>query len=166
MIGRRQIGNTAIINVVPTGLVSASGIVSDQVNFVTTGLASGVAPMAILVSFYFRTGGSAPTAGSTVQFYWARGDSYSTYHVDAGLASAMSVTPPSGFVWSQVRDSLQFCYSQPVLAQANTGYKGSFVVYDPGPKGSLVLYNETGQALNSTAANFYFRYIPIAIDVT
>jgi hypothetical protein len=108
----------------------------------------------------------ALTAGNTIQFFWARGDDSTPIHIDGNIASAMTTTAPTGFTWAQTRDLLQFCFVQPVIATANMNYKGSFMIFDPGPRGALVLYNATGQSLNGDPSRFYFRYSEINTSIS
>jgi hypothetical protein len=108
----------------------------------------------------------APTAGRAVQFFWARGDENASPHVDGGLGTAdagytTATTPRS----DTVRDMLQFAYAQPVTADTAKDYYCSFVIYTPGPRGALYVYNDIGQALDGTAGNFYARYTPLNVDV-
>jgi hypothetical protein len=165
-IVRRSIGNQSTFTLVPTGLATANGCYSNQVDFTSQG-ASGWSPAAIVVHFLFSVSSAvAPNAGTTVQFYWARGDDNATLHLDGNIASAMSTTAPSGFTWAQARDQFQFCYSQNLIGTANVSYRGSFMIWDPGPRGSLIIYNDSGQNLFTGAAGFYFRYSEINTDIT
>lgn len=145
-------------------LANAAGRISTQVSFADLST-TFKAPLAVMVQFHFRTGASAPTLGTTVQFYVVRG---AGSHVDANLATSDTgyTSASSPFTASQIRDQLTLAYSQPVLASTATDYYGSFLVVDPGAKFAIYVFNDTGQALDSTAGNFYLKYEEISLDLS
>ncbi|RYZ93564.1 MAG: hypothetical protein EOP06_00550 [Proteobacteria bacterium] len=156
-------GSQSTMTITLNSLANTAGRVGTQIDFTDGG---NKAPQAIKVHIRFRTGSVAPTAGKTVQFYWATGDENGTAHVDGGLATTdTSYTTASTPRSDYVRDQLQFAYAQPVQAGTATDYYVSFVVYSPGPRGSLFVYNDIGQTLDSTSGNFYVRYETLNVDV-
>lgn len=152
------VGQTFAITL--TSLANQAGRIGSQVDFTDTDLK---APQAIMVFSHFKTGSSAPTAGKSIQFYWARGDEASPAHVDAGFGTSdASVT---GYAATASRDQMQFVGAQVLTAIPDQNYYSSFIVYTPGPRGSLYVFNDSGQALSSTAGDFYVRYKTLDVDV-
>ena len=161
---KRVLGAPTLMTITLASLANAAGRVGTQIDF-TSASGSGLTNQAVLISYRFRVGSVAPTANSTVQFFWARSVSGVS---DGNLAATDTGYTSSSlpFSASQLRDQLQYCYSQPVIATTSLDYRGSFIVFDPGPKGSLYVYNDIGQALDSTGTNFTITYQTIDFDVS
>ncbi len=152
---RQKFESSASLTITIASMAAGAGEVSTQVNSNDASQAtSGKNVDAIVCRVRFKMGAVAPTVGKTVEFYLARGDGVS--HVDAGL----SVTD-SAVVTSTLRDQLEFIYAVPVIASANQTYNVSFVIYNPSECWSIMMWNATDQALDSTAGNHYIKYEPI-----
>jgi hypothetical protein len=153
-----KFGTLVTLTLTFASLANAAGRVAAQVD--NTTVRAGL----ILVEYNFMTA-TAPTAGTAVEFYLARGDSEAGAHIDGGLAATdtgYTSGPPTA---ANLRSRLQLVGVQAVTADANTVYKGSFVISNPGPKWSLYVYNGIGQTLDSTAGNFWVRAIPVTPEV-
>jgi hypothetical protein len=113
----------------------------------------------VKVEYAFKTA-TAPTAGTTVQFYLVTADDNASQHVDGSFvlgASAVKWTSPSA---GTQRDMVRFVHAQAVRLVANTTYKGSFEFAIPAARNwAIYVYNETGQALSAVAADHYLRYL-------
>lgn len=120
------------------------------------------------IEYLIKTGASTPTNGSTVQFYLVTADDDGTQHIDGGVIAATEYTSASSpHTAAQLRDQLQFCHAQAVRNVTATNYKGSFVIQVPaGRQWTLYVFNETGQALDTTNGNHYVRYVPMNLDVS
>jgi hypothetical protein len=134
-----------------TSLANGAGRVSDAVDNTT------VRAPACMVYFQVTTGGSAPTANTPIKLYLIRRSNQSTDIADSNLGTtdaAVTVEPTNA---EQVGSVV-------VTNATNTSYYKSFLVYDLPAKYSFVVWNATGQALNSTAGNFVFQVVPVTME--
>lgn len=123
------------------------------------------------IEYRFRTGASTPTNGATVQFFVVTADNNGTRHVDANLTYSASVcteytTGSSPHTAAQIRDQLAFAHAQAVRNVTATDYYGSFMITVPGAREwAIYAFNETGQALDTTAGNHYLRYVAVSTGI-
>lgn len=160
----RVLGTRTAFTITVASLANAAGRVSTQVDLCD---ANNLAPQSLIVQVKLTSGGSAPTAGTTYQLYWARGEDATSGHIDGGLAATDTgyTSGSSPFTAAQLRDQLQFVGAIPVTAGTATTYRATFVIPDPGPRGSLYLFNDTGQAMSSTGGDHSAHYQTVFIDV-
>lgn len=159
---RRKYGTRTAITITLASLANAAARVSNQVD--VTG--SDIGPLKIKLEVKVKTGGSAPTAGSTVQVFIVRGED-ATGFVDGGLAATdTSYTSGSTPTAAQIRDQLVFVGAIVVTSATATTYQRSFIVDDPGPRFSVYIFNDTGQTLDSTGGNFEVAYQTMDLDLS
>lgn len=151
---RKKLGSRTAFTISLASLANVAARVSDQVDFV----ASGVVPQGLLVQLKLKTA-TAPTAGTTLQVYWARGED-ATGFIDGSLAATDTgyTSGSSPFTAAQLRDQLQFVGAIPVIATGSLTYQSTFILSDPGPRGSLYIFNDTGQALSATGGDHSAHY--------
>jgi hypothetical protein len=165
---QRLFGALTTLTITLTGLANAAGRVSNQIVF-ADGSTTFKSPYAAQVHFHTKVGTGTPTAGNTIQFYWVPASSGSMgSHISGNLATTDTgyTSGSSPFTAAQLRDQLRFVYSQPMIATSALDYYGSFIIPDPGPRGSLYVYNDSGVSLDTTAANFYVRYETLNVDLS
>ncbi len=159
----RVLGTRTAFTLTVASLANVAGQVSTQVDLCD---ANNLVPQALIVQVKLTAGGSAPTAGSTYQLYWARGED-ATGHIDGGLAATDTgyTSASSPFTAAQLRDQLQFVGAIPLLATTALTYRATFLITDPGPRGSLYLYNDSGQTMSTTSGDHSAHYQTVFIDV-
>lgn len=100
--------------------------------------------------------GTSPTNNTTVRFYLVRqttagnvvkGGNGGLGDVDAAVSTQPLGTPMVGELV--------------VSSTSNVSYSELFTVYDPGPKFSIVVWNATGVALNSSPDTPALQWVPI-----
>lgn len=109
---------------------------------------------AALVYLKLRSGGTPPTAGTTLDVYLLRGDdaSSSTYRTDAAGASDAAITI----------ENAQLLGSIVVTANSAKDFYGEFDTRQLGPLGpewGIAVVNRSGQALDSTEGNHFKGYV-------
>lgn len=113
---------------------------------------------AAIVTMKIRSGGVAPTAGTTYDVYLLRGDdaASSTYRTDGAGASDAALTV----------ENAQLLGSIVVTASTAKDFYGEFDTAPLGPLGpewGIAVVNRSGQALDSTEGNHlkgYVYYVP------
>lgn len=152
---RQKFETSASLTITLASLGIGAGRVSTQINSNDTGQAtSGKNVDSVLVRGHFRMGAVAPTAGKTVEFYIVRGDGAS--HVDGNLG-----TTDAAVATATIRDQLELVCAIPVTVTTAADYYFSFILYNPGEAWSIMCWNATDQALDTTAGNFYIKYEPV-----
>lgn len=144
-------GSSTAITCTIASLANGSARQSDQVTD-----ASPSAPKVAV--YYYITTGTSPTASSVIEFYISRADDNGTEHADGA-------TGTSDAAYSGDLNTLQFVKNQIVTSTSDTGYKGSFIVDEPGTDWRVVIKNSTGAALNATSGNHWLRYRSIIPEV-
>lgn len=139
--------------------------------FVDNADANQLGPRLVRVSYLFKTGSVAPTANAPVLFFLMGADDESTRHVDAGLAySSSSATeynsgssPTAAVAFFDMPAPV---HVRPVATTTARSYKGSFVIDVAGMRQwGLFVYNNVGQALDTTPASHYLRYVAEVPDI-
>lgn len=152
VVRRQKYQASGALVITIASMALGAGQCSTQINNNDTGLATaGMNVDQIIIHAKFRMGAVAPTAGKTVEFYLVRGDGVS--HVDAGLSVSNAAVSTS-----TLRDQLELLYAVPVIASANQSYSVSFIIYNPSECWSIMMWNATDQALDTTAGNHYINY--------
>lgn len=152
---RQKFETSASLTITLASLGIGAGRVSTQINSNDTGQAtSGKNVDSVMVRAHFRMGGVAPTAGKTVLYYLVRGDGAS--HIDGNLS-----TTDGAVTVSTLQDQLELVCAVPVTVTTAADYYVSFVLYNPGEAWSIMVWNGTDQALDTTAGNFYIKYEPV-----
>jgi hypothetical protein len=101
---------------------------------------------------------NTPTPNSIAEVYLIRSDNDGTEHRDDGAGTSdAALTPLNAQLVGALRSS----------GAPGTGetLKGSFLVHRPGPEWGVVVFNRTGQALDSTGSNHWVRYIGLNLEV-
>jgi hypothetical protein len=160
---RRVLGTRTAFTITLASLANVAGRVSTQIDLTD---AAGLAPQGLLVQLKIKTA-TAPTAGTTIQVYWARGED-GTGFVDGSLAATDTgyTSGSSPFTAAQIRDQLQFVGSIPVQVTGSLTYQSTFIITDPGPRGSLYIFNDCGQALSSTGGDHSAHYQTLNTDIS
>jgi hypothetical protein len=139
-------GATTAATITLASLANNAGRISAQIDNTTTR-----APM--LIVYYRFKSAATPTAGNPVTLYLIRGDTSGTAHVDENLGTADAAV-------STKPNHADIVHITPAKATASWDSGGaSAVILNPGPKFSLALFNESGQAFTSTAGDHYVRYV-------
>lgn len=150
------------LSITLASLANVAGRVSAQVDLTDV---NGLAPDLVRFFFRIRTGSVAPNAGKTVEAYLVNGDEDGTTpHLDGGFGTTDSGTIPTGFTAANIRDQLQPIASQPVIATTALDFYFTGVIYEPPPRFSVYVYNDTGQALDAAGTNFWVRYRAVYTD--
>lgn len=108
-----------------------------------------------ILALKFKTG-TSPTVSSPVRVYLVRQSNASTNVKGGGgglgdIDAAVTGEPTACPVVASVA----------VSASSNISYSELFMVYDPGPKFSFVVWNATSVALNATADTPAVQWLPI-----
>lgn len=142
-------------------LANAEGFIT---KFIDNADVQRLGQKAVKIEYCFKSA-IASTAGATVQFYLVTADDNATaQHVDGGFIfdtdDSAEWTAASTPTAAQIREMVRYVHGQAVRAAANITYKGSFEITLPAARNwAIFVYNETGQALSSTAGDHYLRYI-------
>lgn len=111
-----------------------------------------------MVFLRITTGGTAPTANSTVKLYLIRRSNDGTLD----LADDAVGTTDAAVTVEPIRAELLGVIQ--VTATTNATYTKSFLAYDLSADYSFVVWNATGQTLNATAGNFALQVVPITME--
>jgi hypothetical protein len=101
--------------------------------------------------WFLVTTGTSPTANRSIRFFLVKGDdpASSAIRVDNAGASDAAITIVAA-------DQL---YSVATSNASNTGYRGSFVIENPGPEWGLAVVHDTAVNLHATAGNHIVRWV-------
>lgn len=113
---------------------------------------TGASPVAQKVRIWAKvTTGTTPTVNSTIQFFISRAD-------DDASELASGATGVSDAAYSNTKPELDWVESIQVTATSDKTYIKEFIIDDPGTDWRLVVFNETGAALNATGSNHEIGY--------
>jgi len=104
------------------------------------------------------TTGTSPTANQTIEFYVSRAD-------DDATELAPGSTGTSDAAYSNTKSELEFLDAITVTGTSDATYIKSFVIEEPGTDWRLVVFNESGDALNSTGSNHEIVYRSVIDEV-
>lgn len=152
----------------PNEILSKYGTAT-QITFTMAGLADGSAfysdavtdttpTQNVRISCKVTTG-STPTANTPIEFYLSRADD------DSGTEFRSGGTGTTTATYTGTKAEIDFVHAISVASTANKTYYPEFIIEDPGTDWNIVIYNETGDALNSTAANHEVRYRTVTDEV-
>lgn len=107
-------------------------------------------------------GASAPTAGESVYFYWSESQSDTAGTGNTGGASGAdgAYHDSSEEEWLK-QLNLPWTFTATNDGQGTTQIMRVGTLYLPARYGMPVVWNESGQALDSDAANMFFAIVPI-----
>lgn len=143
-----------------TSLANGAGRISAVIDNTTTRARAGI------VGVQFRMGGSAPTDKRSVRIYLIRQFDTSSNLMQGGLyrsASGSRLGDADAAVAAPepINSRLVGVMATDNASGANAYYSELFEVYDPGPKFSFLIWNDTGQALHGTPATPALRWLPL-----
>lgn len=143
---KQEFGASTALTITLASLANNAGRISTQVDNSTTGTRAKRAR----VFWKITSGTVAPTVGAPYILYLIRSDAAGTEHIDGGYgaADAAVAAKPNN---AAIVDAI------PATAATATALSSSVVIDDPGPKFSLLVWNECGQTLDATPANLYVR---------
>jgi hypothetical protein len=100
--------------------------------------------------FFLVTTGTSPTANKGIMFYLIKGDDpTANIRTDNAGASDAALTVVTA---DQV-------YGAATSNVSDTGYRGSFVIENPGPAWGIAVVHDTAVNLNATAGNHSIRFV-------
>jgi len=140
---RQKIGTSTDLTITLASIADGAGRICTQVDN------SNLWVPAVYIHSEIKSGAVAPTAGAIYKFYLVRDDGQGYRSDGLGSADAAVSTEP---------ENARIVGSIVVTATANKVFYGDFVIQDPGYKWSLVFWNSSGEAINSTEADSYIRY--------
>lgn len=117
-------------------------------------------PVAVALEVQLTTGGSAPTANTSIDFYIGRADATIRDSSALGTLTATGVSADATKN-ARARNNLELIGSIVVDAGTAILYSRSFIIERPGPTLQLFVYNGIGQALATTADANATLYKPI-----
>ena len=101
--------------------------------------------------FFLITTGTSPTADRTISFYLIKGDDPASSNIrtdGAGASDAGLTVETADLVYAVATD-----------ATSNKGYRGSFLLVNPGPEWGIAVVHDTAVVLNSTGGNHILRFV-------
>lgn len=116
-----------------------------------------------LVQFLIETGGTAPTAGEVIYLYWSASDSATAAIRNAGGASGTDGIYKTGQEAEWIKQ-LKFIGALILTNDASTIQQMSFPFRPPSRYGMPIVWNKSGQTLETNDDEHQIRFIPI-LDV-
>jgi hypothetical protein len=134
-----------------TGLADGAGRVADQYD------GGAQFPLKGWISVITKTGTVAPAAGSLLEFYLAYADPDG--NISDGGSSSTGIGTEDGDL-SNKPENVQQVGSLVMNAALAQEHRTIFPVFDLPRKWSLIVWNETGEALSTTASDHVIKFIP------
>jgi hypothetical protein len=153
----QKIGASSALTITLASLADGAGRVSAQV--------AGTSPVAGKLQVFYKitTGGSAPTAGTSVSFFLVRGDDHETEHRDGGVgATDSAVADAENF---KLANAGNLVHAFAVTNATAKAYQGSFIIENQGTDWQIAVINNIGQALSSTAGDHWLRVRGVSDEI-